>query len=150
MSTPTRRTVLTLGTGAIALLLSPAARATTASMAEAIRAFTNGKAIAASGVSLDIPLLLESGNSVPAVVKVDSPMSEDNFVRKIALFNEKNPLPNVAIFHLTPQSGRAWVSTRIRLSDSQKVMAVAEMSDGSFRSGSIEVIVTLPACVEQN
>jgi sulfur-oxidizing protein SoxY len=69
-------------------------------------------------------------------------------VRRIAVFNEKNPQPNVAVFHLSPRSGRAGVSTRTRLSDSQKVVAVVEMSDGGFWSAGADVIVTLAACVE--
>jgi len=83
------------------------------------------------------------------VVSVESPMTVADHVVKLALFNEKNPLPQIATFTFGPKSGRAWVSTRIRLSDSQKVVAVAQMSDGGFRMGMIEVIVTLPACAEE-
>ena len=64
------------------------------------------------------------------------------------MFNERNPQPNIGTFHLNPRAGRAWVSTRIRLGDSQTIVAVAQLSDGSFWSGSAELIVTLPACVE--
>jgi sulfur-oxidizing protein SoxY len=85
---------------------------------------------------------------VPVTVSVDSPMTEQDHVRAIAIFNERNPQPQVATFHLSPRAGRARVSTRIRLGDSQQVVAVARMSDGSYRSAAVEVIVTLPACVE--
>ncbi|MDB5652069.1 MAG: sulfur oxidation protein SoxY, partial [Hyphomicrobiales bacterium] len=95
-----------------------------------------------------VTLLVENGNSVPLSVNVESPMSPLDYVTRIAVFNEKNPLPQVAMFHLTPRCGRASASTRIRLNDSQIVMAIAEMQDGSFWSASREVIVTLPACVE--
>ena len=145
----TRRAVLRGAASAALLVISPAARATTAEMEEAIRAFTKGAPVVQGGVKVDIPILLESGNSVPAVVSVDSPMTTADHVVKVALFNEKNPLPQIAIFTFGPKSGRAWVSTRIRLSDSQKVIAVAQMSDGGFRMGAIEVIVTLPACAEE-
>jgi sulfur-oxidizing protein SoxY len=99
-------------------------------------------------VALEIPPLVENGNSVPLTVRVDSPMTPQDFVRSIAIFNEKNPQPNVAHFHLSPRAGRAAVSTRIRLGDSQNIVAIAQLSDGTFWSDTAELIVTLPACVE--
>ena len=74
---------------------------------------------------MDIPPLVEYGNSVPLTITVDSPMSEQDFVKAIAVFNERNPQPNIGTFHLGPRSGRAFVSTRIRLGDSQTIVAVA-------------------------
>ena len=145
---PSRRAFLAGAAGAAVCVIAPSARATPEAMAQAIKDFTGGKSVREGGVEVDIPVLLESGHSVPTIVRVDSPMNAQNYVRAIAVFNERNPQPNVGVFHLTPRSGRAFVSTRIRLGDSQKIVAVAQMSDGSFRSGSIDVIVTLPACVE--
>jgi sulfur-oxidizing protein SoxY len=143
-----RRALLAVSVGAAVTVLTPAARATPQAMDDAIRAFTAGGTPTNGGVRLEIPELHESGNAVPVTVSVDSPMTEAQHVRAIALFNERNPQPDVAVFHLSPQSGRARVVTRIRLGDTQQVVAVAQMSDGSFRSGSAKVIVTLPACVE--
>lgn len=145
---PSRRAFLAGAAGAAVCVIAPSARATPEAMEQAIKDFTGGKPVREGGVKVDIPVLLESGHSVPTIVRVDSPMNAQNYVRAIAVFNERNPQPNVGVFHLTPRSGRAFVSTRIRLGDSQKVVAIAQMSDGSFRSGSIDVIVTLPACVE--
>jgi sulfur-oxidizing protein SoxY len=99
-------------------------------------------------VTIDIPLLVENGNAVPTTVTVESPMTAADHVTDIALFNERNPLPDIAHFHLGPRSGRAKVSTRIRLGDSQTITAVARMSDGSFWSATADLIVTLPACIE--
>jgi sulfur-oxidizing protein SoxY len=76
-------------------------------------------------------------------------MTAQDHVKRIGVFNEKNPLPDVAIFNLTPRCGRAQVASRMRLNDSQMVTAIAEMSDGSYWSATSEVIVTLPACVEE-
>lgn len=144
----TRRSLIATGAGlAIALVIRPA-HATTESMQHAIRTFTGGVAVKPGKVTMDIPPLVENGNSVPLVVTVESPMSEKDFVKAIAIFNEKNPQPNIGTFHLSPRSGRAYVSTRIRLGDSQNIVAVAQMSDGSFWSGSADLVVTLPACVE--
>ncbi len=142
---------LALGLAAAPLLLtlraSPAS-ATPEAMAAALRAFTGGTQPREGRVTLDLPPLVENGNSVPVTVAVDSPMTPEAFVRRIAIFNEKNPQPNVAVFHLTPRSGRAGVNTRIRLADSQRVVAVAETSDGAFWTASGDVIVTLAACIE--
>jgi len=81
-------------------------------------------------------------------VSVESPMTASDHVKAIHVFNEKNPLPNVVGIRLGPRAGRATLATRIRLADSQTVTAIAELSDGSFWSDSVSVIVTLPACVE--
>ena len=72
-------------------------------------------------VKLDIPPLVENGNTVPMTVSVTSPMTAQDYVKSIHVFNEKNPQPNIGNFYLGPQAGRAQVSTRIRLADTQKV-----------------------------
>ena len=99
-------------------------------------------------VTLDVPPLIENGNTVPLTVTVDSPMTAADHVKAIHVFNEKNPQPNVVSVHLGPRAGKASISTRIRLADSQKIIAVAELSDGSFWSDEAEVVVTLAACLE--
>ena len=99
-------------------------------------------------VALELPQLVENGNAVSMSVKVDSPMTEKDYVKAIHVFTEKNPQPYVATFHLGPRAGRALVATRIRLADSQTVTAIAELSDGSFWSQEVNVIVTLAACTE--
>lgn len=131
----------------LACTLKPAA-ATPAMMEAAIAAFTNGRSVTEGRVKLDLPPLVENGNAVPLTVNVESPMTEQDFIRRIALFNEKNPQPNIAVFHLTPRSGRAQVSTRIRLGDSQFITAIAETNRGALFSAKAELVVTLPACAE--
>lgn len=144
----TRRGALALTAGGFAVALVRPARATPEKMKAAIDGFTGGKTISEGKVKFDITLLVENGNSVPFSVAVESPMTAADHVKRIGVFNEKNPLPDVAVFHLTPACGRAQVASRMRLNDSQIVTAIAEMSDGSFWSASSEVVVTLPACVE--
>lgn len=143
----TRREVL-VGAGAVWVALARPARATPDAMAAAIRAFAGGAEVRKGRVTLEIPTLVENGNSVPVKVSVESPMTPDDFVKTIAVFNERNPQPNVANFHLSPRAGRAVVSTRMRLGDSQNIVAVAQLSDGTFWSDTAELVVTLPACVE--
>jgi len=115
---------------------------------EAIARLVGGAKVNKGKVTLDLPQLVENGNTVSMSVKVDSPMTENDYVKAIHVFTEKNPQPYVATFHLGPRSGRALVATRIRLADSQTVTAIAQMSDGSFWSQQVSVIVTLAACTE--
>ena len=142
-----RREVLSGGIALVSLALASPANATPDEMKAAIGAFTGEAAIRPGRVHLDVPPLVENGNSVSVRVRVDSPMTAEDHVKRIAVFNERNPQPHVAQFSLGPRSGRADVSTRIRLATSQNVIAVAELSDGSYWSASADVIVTLAACV---
>lgn len=152
-STPTRRALIGAGASVMTLtILRPAIAAqeqTLSDMAAAIREFVGGASITPGKVALDIPPLVENGNSVPVTVKVESPMTPDNHVTAIAIFNEKNPQPNVANFHLGPRAGRAEVSTRIRLATTQTITAIAKMKDGSCWSATAEVLVTIAACTEE-
>lgn len=143
-----RRQAIALAAGAASALALRPAGATPEALRAAIRDLVGEASPRDGRIALDAPPLVENGNAVPITVTVESPMTETDFVRSIALFNEKNPLPQVARFYLSPRSGRAVVSTRIRLADSQRIVAVAEMSDGSFWQAGAEVIVTLAACVE--
>lgn len=115
---------------------------------EAIASFAGGAAVREGRVKFEISPLVENGNAVPVSVEVDSPMTATDHVRRIALFNEKNPQADIVVFHLGPRSGRARVATRIRLAASQTVVAVAETSNGAFWSARANVIVTLAACIE--
>ena len=118
------------------------------SLDEAIRSFTGGAVVREGRVKFEISPLVENGNAVPVSVAVDSPMTAADHVRRIALFNERNPQADVVVFHLSARSGRAQVATRIRLAASQTVVALAETSDGAFWSAQAKVIVTLAACIE--
>lgn len=137
------------GTAAIVILPVGSASATPEAMATAIAKVVGGSPVREGRVSLDLPPLVENGSTVPLVVSVDSPMSETDYVRAIHVFNEKNPQPNVFTARLGPRNGRAVVGTRIKLGDSQKIVAIAETSDGRFWSASADVIVTLAACLEE-
>lgn len=115
---------------------------------EAIKKITNGAVIREGKVTLTIPPLVENGNLVVLKVSVDSPMTANNYVKTIHVVAEGNPLPNIFTVYLSPRSGAANVTTRVRLADSQRVWAIAQLSDGSFWQGSAETLVTLSACTE--
>ena len=138
------------GTAAVVavLPLSPAA-ATQEAMAVAIKKVVGAATPTEGRVKLDVPPLVENGSTVPLTVSVESPMTADDHVKAIHVFNEKNPQPNVFSVRLSPQNGRAVVGTRIKLGDSQRIIAIAETSDGKFWSAGADVIVTLAACLEE-
>ena len=150
-SDTTRRRFLAAGAsaGVASIFAVRPAKATPASMAAAIRQVAGEAAVRPGRVKLDVPPLVENGNTVSLTVTVASPMTPANHVKSIHIFNEKNPQPNVANFHLGSRAGRASVSTRIRLADTQTIVAIARMSDGSLWSDKVDVIVTLAACVEE-
>jgi sulfur-oxidizing protein SoxY len=144
----TRRQLLAAGGGAI--LISAVPLKTHADEADLLRAraeLFGDRAIQEGRVTVKLPPIAENGHSVALTVSVDSPMTEDDYVKQIAVFSPRNPLPLIAQHHLTPLSGRAQVSSRIRMSGTQAIQAVAQMSDGSLWSGSMETVVTLAACV---
>jgi sulfur-oxidizing protein SoxY len=147
-TSPTRRLVLMAAAGFGLAPFAPPAAATPAAMDEAIRALVGAATVQRGKIKLELPPIVENGNTVPLTVTVDSPMTEADHVTGIHIFNEKNPQPYVAAFDLGPRAGKASVSTRIRLADSQQVVAIARLSDGSFWSDSADVIVTLAACAE--
>jgi sulfur-oxidizing protein SoxY len=150
----TRRQFLALTGGAAVLGAVPIvtlrpAEATPAMLASAMRDVTGSAVVRTGKVKLDMPPLVENGNTVPMTVSVTSPMTAEDHVKSIHVFVEKNPQPNVGNFVLGPRAGRAQVSTRIRLADSQKIVAIAKLSDGSFWSTTVDVVVTLAACTEE-
>ena len=147
MSATTRRTFLA-GSALLSVVPLAPARATPEAMAQAIRALVGDRPLREGRVTLDLPPLVENGNAVPLTVSVDSPMTEADHVRAIHVFNEKNPQPRVFDAVLGPRNGRAVIATRIKLGDSQRIVAIAETSRGELYSASADVIVTLAACLE--
>jgi sulfur-oxidizing protein SoxY len=135
--------------GAVPIVTLRPLDATPAMLNTAIRNVVGEARLHVGKVRLDIPPLVENGNTVPMTVSVDSPMTPDDHVKSIHVFNEKNPQPNIGNFYLGPQAGRAQIATRIRLADSQKVVAIARLSDDSFWSVNADVVVTLAACTEE-
>jgi sulfur-oxidizing protein SoxY len=135
--------------GAVPIVTLRTAAATPATLAAAIRNVTGAAVVQTGKIKLDVPPLVENGNTVPMTVSVASPMTADDHVKSIHVFNEKNPQPNIGNFYLGPRAGRAQISTRIRLADSQKIVAIARLSDGTFWSASVDVVVTLAACTEE-
>jgi sulfur-oxidizing protein SoxY len=147
---PNRREFLigSAGIGLVSALPAGSVSATPAMLEEAIRNVIGESILQKGKVTLDVPPLVENGNAVPVTISVDSPMSKADHVRAIHVFNEKNPQAHVISITLGHRAGKARVATRIKLADAQRVVAIAEMSDGSFWTGEASVVVTIAACVE--
>jgi sulfur-oxidizing protein SoxY len=142
----TRRRFLMLAGGALASANIEALRK--AALRDAVRKVTGDAQVRPGRVKLDVPPLIDNGNTVPLSVEVESPMTGADHVKAIHVFTEKNPQPYVITARLGPRAGRARISTRARIADTGTVLAIAEMSDGSFWSDSVHVVVTLSACLE--
>jgi sulfur-oxidizing protein SoxY len=143
-----RRRVLEYGSGLLAIAMIPAPALAAPTDADAAhQALFGDRAVIEGRVLLKVPPISENGYSVPLSVEVDSPMTENDHVVRIAIFSEENPLPDVARFELGPRAGKARIDTRIRLGNTQKIRAVVEMNDGALYGTSTFSIVTLAACV---
>ena len=150
----TRRQFLVLTGGALATaaeaqLPANIAEIRKAALKDAIGKVVGNAQVRQGRVKLDIPPLIDNGNAVPVSVEVESPMTDADHVKTIHLFTERNPQPYVFTAHIGPRAGKARIATRARIGDSGDVTAIAQMSDGSFWSDSVRVIVTLSACLEE-
>jgi sulfur-oxidizing protein SoxY len=144
-----RRSLLAGAVGILVLPLGSVADAAPEDMTEAMaEALGRDASIKPGRIKIELPQLAENGNSVPLRIAVESPMSAADHVKTIYIFSERNPVPNVVRFHLGPRSGVARVQTSIRLAGTQRITAVARMSDGSLWSGGADVIVTQAACLD--
>ncbi len=151
MASSSRRRFLSL-VASLAAGLGPwrTARAQPDPFAPLVREVTGGAFVRRGRVTVDTPRLADNGHSVPMRLAVDSPMSAADYVRSITLISEKNPRPVIATFRLGSRAGRAEVVTRVRLNGTQRLLALAQLSDGSWWSGATEVVVTESACLDES
>jgi sulfur-oxidizing protein SoxY len=142
----TRRTMLSAtALAGVALVLRPAHATSDPEMALAEQLFGRTPVLS-DRLRLDMPPVFPNGYTVPLALDVDSPMTEADHVRTVHVVAPRNPLVRVASFHFTPRSGRARISTRIRLAEPQNVIAVAEMSDGALLMAKTWVEVEINGC----
>ena len=142
-----------LGTLAALVAARPAladAQSTEVPLTDLIRKLTNGAPVKSGRVILETPRLADNGHSVPLKVRVVSPMTPADHVKSVTLLSTRNPRPVIAKFHFGPRSGLAEVSTRVRLNGTQQVIALAQLSDGSFWSAATPVEVTESACLDMS
>jgi sulfur-oxidizing protein SoxY len=142
-----RRNLFALGGGALmAPMWGGASLAAKNDSQELVNKFTGGKAATEGRVRLDLPEIAENGNTVPMTIEVDSPMTDASYVRDVLVVSEGNPRGGIATFHFSPASGAAEVNTRIRLAETQNVIVIARMNDGSLFKASKQVKVTIGGC----
>jgi len=115
---------------------------------EMVRPYVQSQELKKERVALSLPLLADNGHMVPLSLKIDSPMTEASHITHVYLISQRNPVPLMAKFVMGPWSGRADLSTRVRLSGNQSVIALARLSDGNFIYDVQEVVVTEAACVD--
>jgi sulfur-oxidizing protein SoxY len=118
------------------------------SVTKMIEPLTQGARVLEQDVKWVAPVLADNGTLVPVTVQVQSPMTPQDHVTHVYLLSQRNPVTRMAVFHLGPWNGRAEVSTRLRLAGTQQVVALARLSNGEFRYGQMEIIVTESACVD--
>ena len=148
-STISRRQVLAIAAGAVTAAAAggvPGAAWAANDSQELIKKFTGGKAPAKGRIKLDLPEIAENGNAVPMTVSVESPMTKESYVSDVLVVSEANPRGGVVTFHFTPASGVAEANTRIRLAETQNVVAIAKMNDGSLFMDTKQVKVTIGGC----
>ena len=147
MRQASRRDVMVLSVGAAALSFWPnGAFADVKEATDEIAKFTGGKTAEKGKIAIELPEIAENGNTVPLMVTVNSPMQDKDYVSDILVVSEGNPRPGVAHFHLTPMSGKAIASTRIRLAATQNIVVVAKTSIGRFFTDAKLVKVTIGGC----
>jgi sulfur-oxidizing protein SoxY len=147
MSLMTRRGALLLGVAMTVTLVAADESAATPAEADAeIAKFTGGKAADSGKIAIDLPEIAENGNTVPLSIKVDSPMTADDYVSEILVVGDGNPNPGIVKFHLTPMSGSAEVATRIRLQTTENVIVMAKTSAGKLYTARKVVKVTVGGC----
>jgi sulfur-oxidizing protein SoxY len=128
-----------------ATLLPATARGTPVQVAVLIRQLVGDATLTEGGIKLDLPVMVENGNAVNMTVSVDAPPGA---VHSLHVFAEENPLPEVLHFTFGPHAGLPVLRTRMRLATSQTVIAIAQMRDGTFRQDSVDLLVTLAACID--
>ena len=143
-----RRVFLSMLGPLAALATAMPARAQSIEFSRALADLSGGKPVRTGRVQLEIPRLADNGNSVPMKVRVASPMTAADHVTTITLLSDRNPRPVMATFRFGPRAGHAIVSTRVRLNGTQRVVALARLSDGSLWSDEAEVEVTESACLD--
>jgi sulfur-oxidizing protein SoxY len=80
-----------------------------------------------------------SGDQVPFAFSIDHPMTATQYIKSVTLFVDANPFPLAAVFHFTPASGKAEISTRIRFESDSPVHVVAESNDGRLYVNTVAV-----------
>ena len=114
----------------------------------AFKAFVAGRSVSAGRLTLEIPRIADNGNVVPVRIVLPGPFAVGAEVKSIHLFSEKNPVPQMAVFHFPQAVARVEIESRVRLAGTQRVAALATMADGRLHAAVADLIVTGSACID--
>jgi sulfur-oxidizing protein SoxY len=144
----TRREALALAgiAGLVALIAPRISVADEQAVAAEIKKLYGDKKFESGKIKLDVPEIAENGLVVPVTVDVESPMTEQDYVKAVHVFADGNPLPGIVSYRFTPACGKASASTRMRLAQTQNVVCIAEMSNGNLHMAKANVKVTIGGC----
>jgi sulfur-oxidizing protein SoxY len=145
---PRRRMLLAgAGAGAATAWLPALAQANELPEIPALQAYLAGRRVQFARMQMDLPRVADNGNSVPIKLGVLGAITP-GAVSTIHLFSEKNPVPQMAVFHFPPDLNRFDIETRVRLAGTQRVVALATMGDGTLLVKVSEVLVAIAACLD--
>ena len=134
---------------ALALALAPlTARAEEEPDVAAFKAHVGNRRVSTGRLKLDVPRIADNGNTVPVKIQMPGPFATGAEVRSVHLFSEKNPVPQMAVFHFPVALPRIELESRVRLAGSQRLIAVATLADGSLHAASADIVVTVSACLD--
>lgn len=144
----TRREALALAgiAGLVALIAPRISVADEQAVAAEIKKLYGDKKFESGKIKLDVPEIAENGLVVPVTVDVESPMTEQDYVKAVHVFADGNPLPGIVSYRFTPACGKASASTRMRLAQTQSVVCIAEISNGNLHMAKANVKVTIGGC----
>ena len=142
-----RETLVMAGIAGLAAFLAPRMSvADEPTVAAEIKKLYGDKKFESGKVKLDVPEIAENGLVVPINVDIESAMTASDYVKAVHVFADGNPLPGVVSYRFTPACGKASASTRMRLSQTQNIVCIAEMSNGTLYSAKSSVKVTIGGC----
>jgi sulfur-oxidizing protein SoxY len=141
-----RETFKLAGLAGLSMLITSRASATPEEVAAAIGKVYGEKKFGTGKIKMDVPEIAENGLVVPINIEVESPMTDADYVKAVHVYAEGNPLPNVISYKFTPACGKAAASARMRLAQTQDIICVAEMSDGSLYKAKATIKVTIGGC----
>src|SRR6266404_695458 len=146
-----RRMLQGAGAWALASPLLAGAPAAAAQELPAIPALTSllaGRSPRRERLRLELPTLADNGQAVPMRLTMAGPFAPGSALKSIHLYSEVNPVPEMAVFEFPSPPPKVEIDSRVRLAGSQRVVAVAVMSDDTLFAAVADVVVTIAACLD--
>jgi sulfur-oxidizing protein SoxY len=114
----------------------------------ALQALLGGRKPLWERLHLQLPTFADNGQAVPMHLAMDGPFTSPPTLQAIHLFSEINPVPEMAVFEFPVVPAKVEIDSRVRLAGSQRVVAIAVMSDGGLYAAGADVLVTIAGCLD--